>query len=65
MLDSGIQLAVNPPSADAALEHKACWDLVERIVSDRLWLTEVKTVTEVKLSLAVKPFGCHCQWIVL
>ena len=47
MLDSGTELAVNPPSADATLEHKACWDLVERIVSGRLCLTDVKMVAEV------------------
>lgn len=53
MLDCGTELIVDPPSAGATLEHKACWDLVERIVSERVCLTDVKMVTEVKVCTAV------------
>ncbi len=55
MLDNGTELAVNPPSAGATLEHKACWDLVGRIVSGRLWLTDVKMMAEVRPSLLLPP----------
>ena len=48
MLDSGTMLTVKAPLAEAKVEREACGDLVERIVSDRLWLTHVKTLTEVR-----------------
>ena len=53
MLDSGTALAVWPgaaaasPGVASAMEQKALQELVERRLSQRMWLTDVQTLAEV------------------